>query len=229
MAEVIMSLRAFILVIQTNGTQYLSLLTDNTTVIQRLYKWKTWKYLQQVKIIAQICQGIKINLIVSHILGLNSTQADSFSCFAWSEIYIQDPIVLLKVLNLLKFSPTLNCSAKRKNKKLKRLCQISSDHNAIIVNAYTMKWCLKPVLIHLPINKVQKIINKITRNHAKTLFIIPNWCCVKYQLLLTNISKELKLGPSLQVIIPSKKFRTTIWRSYIREASLLYQWKISEQ
>ncbi|KAA6356862.1 MAG: hypothetical protein EZS28_047611, partial [Streblomastix strix] len=157
MAAVIMSLRSFTLEIQTNETQCLNQLTDNTTVMYSLKKWKARKpLLHLVRIIAQICEEIKISLIVSHIPGLSNTQADSLSRLTWSRDYMLDPVTLQETLNTLKFLPTLDCFANRTNKQLKRYCSVSSDDNAIKVNAYTMNWGQEPVLIHPPINQIPK-------------------------------------------------------------------------
>ncbi|KAA6404222.1 MAG: hypothetical protein EZS28_000242 [Streblomastix strix] len=122
MTAVIKGLRSFTLEMQTNETRCFNLLTDNMTVMYYLRKWKARKpLLLLVRIIEQIYKKIKICLVVSYILGLNNTQADSLNRLAWFEDFMLDQITLLEALNTLKFFLTLDCFANRTKKTIEKV------------------------------------------------------------------------------------------------------------
>ncbi|KAA6390179.1 MAG: hypothetical protein EZS28_014295 [Streblomastix strix] len=211
MAAVLLSLRSFQTDLMNEEVQELLFQTDNQTVEYSLRRWRaTPALLHLVRTIYQLLTQLKIKLKTIHILGLENKEADSLSRLAWRVDYRINPSVLILAMNTLNFFPEIDLFATRTNKRWQRYYSLLKDRLAIgKKGSFSINWSNQNLLIHPPIEQIPRILKKMKMEPSTALFLMPEWCKVKYRALFPTVINEINLGPC-NLVLEMRKSMTRL-------------------
>jgi hypothetical protein len=74
-------------------------------------------------------------------------------------------------------------------------------------NSLTIPWTNEILLLHPPIDLIPKTISKLIRDKAIGILILPNWCTIKYRMMIPRIQDHLILGPAKQILAREKSMK----------------------
>ena len=179
----VLELRAILLGLKSHARNtkdsHILVMCDNVTAVCSLNKMGSVKSPQCDKIVREIWRYIISNdnwLTVSYIPGKENIEADLESRRDNNKEWMLDPVVFNKIIKHINISPTMDLFASRLNFQLKPFVSFRPDPEALHINAFTINWgCWSPFYAFPPFPIITKVLNKVLRDQAEGIIIVPNW------------------------------------------------------
>ncbi|KAA6389875.1 MAG: hypothetical protein EZS28_014598 [Streblomastix strix] len=167
LAAVLISLRLWKETIQKWKIKCILLKTDNATTEFSIRRQRAASaILHLVREIFLLLDSLNLTIQTEHLPGLLNTTADALSRLCWIGDYIINPYLLLEVLHLIDFRPTLDAFVHRTNKQLDRYCSLQEDRKVFAINAMNIPWRGEELLLHPQIGLILKVIQKLIKDKA---------------------------------------------------------------
>ncbi|KAA6391517.1 MAG: hypothetical protein EZS28_012961 [Streblomastix strix] len=115
--------------------------------------------------------------------------------------------IMQSVFQQLNFFPNLDAFATRTSRQCRRYFSPLKDRRAEARDAFQPPWTGELMLIHPPIEQIQRAIAKAKRDGVIALFIRLNRVLTKYQQMFPIIIAALNLGLTIQVLQEGKKMK----------------------
>ncbi|KAA6355919.1 MAG: hypothetical protein EZS28_048553 [Streblomastix strix] len=189
MATVLMALRVFRPLFQSQEINSITLETDNQTVKYSLRRWRAkpptiYLYRQTF----QLLREMQITLFTIHIPGLLNLKADSLSRLAWREDYKIKTENFNAITMFINFIPEIDLFDTKTMKMCRRYCSLQLDKSTDGKReVFNISWVTLLLLIHTLIQNSTQALNKLRREPSTALFILPDWCMDKFNLLFPKI------------------------------------------
>ncbi|KAA6356539.1 MAG: hypothetical protein EZS28_047933, partial [Streblomastix strix] len=117
--------------------------------------------------------------------------------------------VLQMVTHQLQFFPQIDIFATRTTKRCNRYCSLLKDRGAEgRRGAFSINWSNEALLLHPPIELIPRILKKMKLEPSTALFLLPDWCLMKFKLLFPRIIQILNLGPTETVLEKGKSLES---------------------
>ena len=155
------------------------ILSDNTTAVFTINNMGTCKSYECNNLVKEIwewarCRGVWLSS--SHIAGTDNTEADEESrkCDTLKEWKLNKKLFDM-VVSHFNFVPDVDLFASRINCQLPNFFSLGPDPEASLVNAFSTAWTNIKFYCFPPFACIARCIQKVIRDEATGLMVVPNW------------------------------------------------------
>eukprot|EP00794_Sanderia_malayensis_P014717 gene14717-16247_t len=143
-------------------------------------------------------------LTAAHLPGSVNVVADRESRNFHSQHteWMLNTTILEDALTQLKFKPEMDLFASRLNKQFHYYCSFRPDPEALFIDAFSISWSNVKFYCFPPFSCILKTIQKIKRDHAEGIVVVPDWSTQSWRRLIGQ-----NIAPNVIEIILSS------WRS----------------
>ena len=122
------------------------------------------------------CQMNQVDITITHIAGVKNIKADEQSRkFNDATEWMLNPNIFQKLVQNF-FLPKIDLFASRLNHQTPKFVSWKPDPEAMAIDAFSLKWNRwDKVYIFPPFSLIQRVLQKLSRDEAEALVIIPNW------------------------------------------------------
>ncbi|KAA6386865.1 MAG: hypothetical protein EZS28_017609 [Streblomastix strix] len=110
-----------------------------------------------------------------HIKGKSNQVADALSRLSTSGDYEIRQEVLQEALRVLDIKPTIDVFANRCYRNCRRFCSIINDRWTVEQDDFKQNWKNEITFLHPLIILIQRVLNKVIKDHAQAVLVVPNW------------------------------------------------------
>ena len=174
--------------------QHIRIMTDNTTALACINKQGSVKSAACNTIARQIWEFAmngQFWISAAHCPGVENVEADEASRVFddRTEWMLRDDIFASIVT---KFgNPSIDLFASRLNHKVDRYCAWQPDPGAECIDSFTKHWGSEPLIYAFPpFSIIHKVIQKVIREKARGIMVVPVWSTQPWFSLLNKITWE---------------------------------------
>ena len=139
-------------------------------------------------------------LPAAHLPGSTNVVADreSRSIHSQHTEWRLNPAVLANAIKQFKFEPEIDLFASRLNKQFDCYCTYKPDPDAMYIDAFSISWNTLRLYCFPPFSCILQTIQKIKRDHAQGILVVPDWPTQPWYPLLQALllQKPVLLQPS---------------------------------
>ena len=138
-----------------------------------------------------------------HLPGSLNTIADTESRSKTSNLeWMINPSILQEALRQLSFIPEVDLFASQINKQSAAYVSYRPDPNALAVDAFTIQWTDIKLYAFPPFSVIPLVLNKIYRDQAQGIIVIPKWTTQYWYPKALQLLKEapIKLKASTNLL-----------------------------
>ena len=149
------------------------------------------------------CIKRHIWICAAHLPGSLNTIADTESRSKSSNLeWMINPSILQEALRQLSFIPEVDLFASRINKQFAAYVSYRPDPNALAVDAFTIQWTDIKLYAFPPFSVIPLVLNKIYRDQAQGIIVIPEWTTQYWYPKALQLLKEapIKLKASTNLL-----------------------------
>jgi ribonuclease HI len=168
--------------------------SDSTTVVFDVNRQAAGINLRPaLRSLLRFLQQRRIRLQAVHVPGVDNVLPDALSRLSASGDYSLRPGVLERALESLEVKSDIDWFANWKNRQHKRYCTLETDSNAVGRDAMQQDWLTKLGLLHPPIPMLVRCLEKVRREQARAVLVLPAW----YGQLWTPLLQEMSEKPAV--------------------------------
>ena len=185
---------------------HIRLRLDNTTgvsVINHMGTSHSDECNKLCKTMWEWCIKRHIWISAAHLPGSLNTTADTESRSKSSNLeWMINPSILQEALRQLSFIPEVDLFASRINKQFAAYVSYRPDPNALAVDAFTIQWTDIKLYAFPPFSVIPLVLNKIYRDQAQGIIVIPEWTTQYWYPKALQLLKEapIKLKASTNLL-----------------------------
>ncbi|KAA6371021.1 MAG: putative Transposon Tf2-6 polyprotein, partial [Streblomastix strix] len=202
LAAVLCAVRRFEGQLKQEQIHSVHLQTDNTTTsynINRANSSRTLSHLTDT--ILRTMEQLNIQIRSTHIPGIANKTADSLSRLNRAGDYSLSKKTASRACMMMKFKPTIDLFASRKNRLMKEYCTINQDKEAVARDAFSISWAREQPIIHPPIPLIGRCLKRVLQERIQALIITPKWEGQYWWPLLQQMTvNSLNLGQADQIL-----------------------------
>jgi hypothetical protein len=210
MRAVEMTLRQTLATGQIHNGEDVLLRSDSTTVVFNVNRQAACLSLRPaLRSLLRFLQQRGIRLQAVHIAGLENVLPDALSRLSPSGDYSLRPGVLQAALGKLGVKIEIDWFANRKNRQHDLYCTLEKDNMAVGRDALRQSWTTRLGLLHPPIPLLIRCLEKVCREHATAVLVLPAWRGQLWTPLLRSLmtgqmvtlgkaDRVLQMGPKMQ-------------------------------
>jgi ribonuclease HI len=206
MLAVYLCLRHFLKIGKLEFVKVIHLRTDNTSVMFDVNRRRAAStLLRPLKLILSFTEREHLQIMASHIPGVDNVIADKLSRLARSGDYQIRTETLENGLRQLGTTVQVDLFATRDNRKSRDFVSINNDPLARGRNAFSMAWRGFLPLIHPPIPLILRCLRKVAEEKVRGVMIVPHWQGQPWnQMLRAMTVKAVILGKAKEILIPGR-------------------------
>ncbi len=185
------------------SNKHVKIMIDNTAAVGIVNNMGTCHNPQYNDITLKIwdfCIQHSIWLTAAHLPGSTNVVADmeSRKCHSQHTEWMLNSTFLEDALKQLKFKPEVDLFASRLNKQFDSYCSFRPDPEALFIDAFSISWSNVKFYCFPPFSCILKTIQKIKRDHAEGIVVVPDWSTQSWYPLLQSLlaQKPISLQPS---------------------------------
>jgi ribonuclease HI len=194
MRAVEMTLRHALATGQIHDGEDVLLRSDSTTVVFDVNRQAAGLNLRPaLRSLLRFLQTKGIRLQAIHVPGVDNILPDALSRLSPSGDYSLRQGVLQRALELLGAEIQIDWFACRRNRQHEQYCTLQNDRKAAGRDALQQDWSTKQGLMHPPIPLLTRCLEKVSREHASAVLVLPAW----RGQLWTPMLQKLRVGPAV--------------------------------
>ena len=195
----------------TMSCVHVKIMTDNTTALAYVKHMGGVRSLQCNDIAHDIwcwCEQRSIWLTIAHIPGVENVVADYKSRhFSDNVEWMLNPMLFKRICSRFG-NPKIDLFASRLNKQVPKYVSWSPDPEAIAVDAFTLAWSNMFFYAFPPFSCVALSIQKILRERAVGILVVPLWPTQPWWARLNNLQlPHMHIRPKKNNLVPIGKPR----------------------
>lgn len=170
---------------------HIKIMSDNTTTVSAINKMGTSRSHNCDEVAKDIWEwAIERNnwLTAAHIPGIFNEEADRLSRkFEIHTEWMLNKEKFQETCKQLDYTPTVDLFASRLNNQTKEFVSYRPDPECVAVNAFTLDWSSLKFYAFPPFNCISRVLNKIIRENAVGLIVVPDWPTQPWYPLLKKL------------------------------------------
>ena len=198
------------------SSKHVKIMIDNTAAVCIINNMGTCHNYQCNDITMKIwefCAQNNIWLTAAHLPGSTNLVADMESRKHSTKHteWMLNPNVLSCALKQLNYVPVIDLFASRLNKQFNSYCSFRPDPDAKYIDAFSVSWSNEKFYCFPPFICILRTIQKIKRDHAKGILVVPDWPTQSWYPLLRSLflQKPIYIQPSKTLLtLPSSPTAT---------------------
>jgi len=198
------------------SSKHVKIMIDNTAAVCIINNMGTCHNYQCNDITIKIwefCVQNNIWLTAAHLPGSTNLVADMESRKHSTKHteWMLNPNVLSCALKQLNYVPVIDLFASRLNKQFNSYCSFRPDPDAKYIDAFSVSWSNEKFYCFPPFICILRTIQKIKRDHAKGILVVPDWPTQSWYPLLRSLllQKPIYIQPSKTLLtLPSSPTAT---------------------
>lgn len=174
---------------------HIKIYSDNTITVCAINKMGTSRSISCDQIAKQIWQWAmerRLWISAAHVPGIYNEKADAESRkFEIHTEWMLNKIKFLEIHSHYDFHVNVDLFASRVNKQIQKFVSYRPDPECYAVDAFSIPWSNLQFYAFPPFICITKALNKIIRDEATGIIVVPNWPTQAwYPLLLRVLVKE---------------------------------------